>query len=696
MRKCNTENEPAWVEDIKGLFCSFNPLPKGGLTSGTRFNSLTRLVLYITILLYLGGFSKWFMFLMLASVMLVVLYVNYTRHQSKSKENFAILSSEASVSSSTGSSNMTSTPPPLIYDNSSNGLRKLFPQYEVSIGYQADQIRSPDADNQLRLMPLQTMNSSNSMHNYEDRAINTSKEPGHRDSQAGIQYFTPNVGVNRRVNIEPIIAPRPYDFEYWGRSQNVPKPAINRLQAVDITNEAINTYDMAAIPDRYPYAQGYKVGYPLGLPVEYVNRVPGGVWNMNPVGQDPDIGFYESSQNLYNEQNYYDFNRNVLPTYNNAKSYVAPVLDMQPTLNAPTQPLYKAWDAPITGALPPTQYIGVSQQQVSEQEGGSCTACSGGSNNNKKGVKEGFTFLEGFGGPNQAPPPSVPAQLNQYVAQPAEYPLTTQYTFNTPGGKQLLGGGYTEMGRVPPGQNAQIPAVTNQLMYQSPTYSYNSNYFNTPNEKLFLQTVQPSLFSYSVDQTPINSNIGIAYAPQLPPRVLDQVVNNGTAYPLYSRVDPQLVRTDGTPGQQASQPVRSDWSAEYSNFQPPKGSINFEDIYNPTFTSYGDPYRSYSDVNLGQVQYYYSDIEAYTMPNFIQRSNVDFVDFRTPNGQIWPDYKRNVSIDEVRAHVENQTTADDLYHREDLMSLQMDKANRINYQKRFAPTQKMRGGFAPI
>ena len=80
------------------------------------------------------------------------------------------------------------------------------------------------------------------------------------------------------------------------------------------------------------------------------------------------------------------------------------------------------------------------------------------------------------------------------------------------------------------------------------------------------------------------------------------------------------------------------------------------------------------------------------MPNFISRTNVDFVDFRNPQGQIWPEYNRTASIDEVRSHVESQTTSDELYHREDLMSLQMDKANRRNYQLRFAPIHKGFGG----
>jgi hypothetical protein len=108
---------------------------------------------------------------------------------------------------------------------------------------------------------------------------------------------------------------------------------------------------------------------------------------------------------------------------------------------------------------------------------------------------------------------------------------------------------------------------------------------------------------------------------------MDQIVDTQRAYPLITRIDPQLIRDDGTPGQIAMNPVRTDWSAKYSDYEAPAGSINFEDIYDPRFNSYGDGERAYSDINTGQVRYYYSDVDAYRMPNFIQRSNVDFVDF---------------------------------------------------------------------
>ena len=452
-----------------------------------------------------------------------------------------------------------------------------------------------------------------------------------------------------------MIAPRIWDQDYWGKQSTV-STAINSLQIVDVTNEELNTSDMAQIPDRYPDAQGYKVAYPLALPVESIPMNPNGIWAMNNLNQDPDIGYYPSSMNQWNSSNTFDFNRNVLPIFKNENSFVPPKVNLEMLRNAlplNATPLYKPWEAAITGKIPQQEYVGVTYNEVMQQEDGECTSCS-----------------------------NDPAPTTAKSSTPTEkfaFLPTTRAPPNS------FGQSFTEMGRVPPGQNAQIPAITGQLMYQSPSRTFTPQYFESPNSKLFLQNVQPQLYSYAMEQTPINSSIGIAYAPQIPPRVLDQITNNGMDMPLYSSIDPQLVRSDGTPGQIASQPTRTNWSAEYSNFQAPPGSINFEDIYDPRFTSYGDPYRSYSDVNLGLVQYYYSDIDAYKMPNFISRSNVDFVDFRTPQGQIWPEYARNVGIDEVRSHVENQVTADELFHREDMMSLQMDKRNREMWHLRFAP-----------
>ena len=663
-KKCNTEEEKPWFKHALSLFCSLSPIPKGSKYSGTRFNAITRLIIYITAILLLMKYRYWYVFLVGGIILLVCVYV---KSYDVSQENFALLS-DAIISN----------------QNSMNGMNMLNPKPQYNFSQQVQQIRSDDPYNQLRLMPIDSENVTNTYTGYEEKALNVTKEPGHRDPQAGIQYYTPYVGVNPKTNVQPVIGPRLYDQDIWSKKSVVPN-RINKLQIIDVTNEDTDKSDMAQLTNKYPYAQGYQYGYPLGLPVMYENRVPNGVWNMNPVGQDPDIGYYNKQEVLYNNTDYRDFNRNVLPIYQNPNSYVFPKIDMQSYGSTPT---YTPWEKANTFPLPPTQYVGITQGMADAQMGSQCTSCVPPST--QAGVKEGFSFVDIDGG--QATPVMNAAmnynpQLGPYVSQAAPYPLQTQ--FNSDGNRGVFGAGpsYNIMNRVPPGQNAQIPAVTTQLMYQSPTLEYTDQYFNTPNNKLFLQTIQPQLYSYSVDQTPINSSVGISYAPQKPPMVLDQITDTAInkAYPLYSAVDPQLIRTDGTPGQKAMQPTRSDWSAEYSNFQAPAGSVNFEDIYDPRFTSYGSPYRSYSDVNLGQVQYYYSDVDAYKMPNFISRTNVDFVDFRTPMGQIWPEYIRNTGLDDVRSHVANQFDADALFYRQDIQSKQMDKINREKWQSRFAP-----------
>ena len=706
---CNTEEELEWTKDVMNLFCSLSPLPKGSMKSGMRFNAITRLIIYITFILIFLRMKHWYYFAIAGAIVLLVIHMN--NRATQKQEHFDFLT-ESTLKEPTTQNHMMMRPlnridnqsfkdekakMGLFYHNekqATNVMQKGCPQYmngkqllrptpHIPLGDFANQINSSDADNQVRLLPLMSANASNSYNHFFDRMSNTTKEPGFRDPQAGIQYYTPNVGVNRKSMIPPIIAPRIADMDYWGQQSSIPnKGGINKLHIEDVTTEDINTSDMAQLPTRYPKdTQGYDVSYPMALPVEYQNRVPNGVWDMNPVGQNVDIGYYPSSQDLYSSSTYQDFNHNWMPLYTQPNNFnIGPIVDKQQMVqnlnNISTQPLYKPWDQANT-INPPTQYIGITEDQALAQMGGNpmCQTCA--PPTTKKPSREGFDFVDTMSGQ------AVTQQLNGYLANPPPYPLPSN--FNTMGGRGMFGGGYTEMNRVPPGQNAQIPPVTNQLMYQSPTYSYTEDYFNQPNNKLFLQSVQPSLYSYSVDQTPINSSIGISYAPQKPPRVLDQVTANGMSMPLYSSIDPQLIRTDGTPGQQASQPIRTDWSAEYSNFQPPAGSVNFEDIYDPRFNSYGDPYRSYSDINLGQVQYYYSDVDAYKIPNFISRSNVDYIDFRTPQGQIWPYYDRNASLDSVRPHVESQTTSDELYHREDLMSLQMDKRNREMWQLREAP-----------
>lgn len=233
--------------------------------------------------------------------------------------------------------------------------------------------------------------------------------------------------------------------------------------------------------------------------------------------------------------------------------------------------------------------------------------------------------------------------------------------------------------------------VTDLLLPETSTMVYTDEFLNQPNAKLFLQNIQPNIYSYSVDTTPINSLAsGISYTPQIPPKFRDQVYTRptGNTYPIYTRVDPQLIRDDGVPANMIGSPVRGDWSAKYSSLEAAPGSINYEDIYDGRFTGYGDPYRSYADVNLGQVQYYYSDVDAYRYPNFITRSKVDFVEYTDPMGKVSPYYMRTASLADTRPFVANKEMSDTNYFRENLQESQMRKRNAELYQLRWAPISR--------
>jgi hypothetical protein len=234
--------------------------------------------------------------------------------------------------------------------------------------------------------------------------------------------------------------------------------------------------------------------------------------------------------------------------------------------------------------------------------------------------------------------------------------------------------------------------VTDLLLPETSTMVYTPEFFQQDNAKLFLQNIQPSIYSYSVDTTPINALAsGISYTPQIPPKFRDQVLTrpDGLTYPIYTRVDPQLIRDEGVPSRLIEQPVRGDWSARYSSWEAAPGSINYEDIYDGRYTGYGDPYRSYTDVNLGQVSYYYGDVDAYRYPNYVTRSKVDFIEYTEPMGKVKPYYERTAGLNDTRPFVENQWMNDSCYFRENLMESQSRKMLAQNWQTRYAPLSKV-------
>lgn len=740
-----------WLEDITQLFCSLSPIPRGPLHSATRLNAVTRLILYVFVIMLSMKYKYSFQFLVL-SLLLVVLIFESSNYN-KRTENYAFLSSPTnnkmnyktlndnvyakhsnvvlfnqpklvSYTDKGAFPNMMSSfldkngsnDVQLTHESSNDAYEKNFPirsykentlpvtlinermyydEYKKTHPlYSGKEKMLPDNVINERLnyeayqqtLPIYSNNESNNYKGSSDLAIKSNEfnfEGGKRQQYyAGIQYYPINQGVNRKTMIQPIIAPRSLDIEYWGKSAtNIDR--INRRNYTDVTEDEM-----------------FRDGTPGGLGVQdrYRSRVKNAVEPMNNINDHSDNGYYGSGEIYYGNETRRDFENNIMPLYSPKTNINGTVdhiynsgttlkyedlnngikfkdnknnihnIDKEDMMNMFNNSQYKDLMLNETRNIPSESVVIKKDPSIENWYNKDRT-----NEPSKKRSKEGFDFM--------------PLGSNEIISD----------TYGSMGKVTPVSQTYDMLSRLPEGEVLpNTTRITDQMLDASPTYVYNDKFFNDPTKRLFLQDVQPKIYSWAVEQTPINSNIGITYEPQIPPRVLDQAYNTDAAYPLYSRIDPQLVRTDGTPGQLENNPTRTNWSANYSSWIPPPGTINFEDVYDPRYSSYGDPYRSYSDVNLGQVQYYYSDVDAYKNPNFITRSNVDFMEYRTPQNQVWPQYERTASADDVKPYVEGQYAADELFHREDMMEHQMSKRNRESWQQRSAPLRRSANSSMPF
>lgn len=197
------------------------------------------------------------------------------------------------------------------------------------------------------------------------------------------------------------------------------------------------------------------------------------------------------------------------------------------------------------------------------------------------------------------------------------------------------------------------------------------------NDNLFTQTIQPNLYTRSEIVEPINSNMGISFTQQLPP--------------ASSRIDPAtgaLLRTEHDP--RIVEPYLINNTSAYT--------VNEGDIYDPRFTGYGTSYRSYNDDALGQTRFYYDDINAVRMPNYISRSDIDTQDFADSYGPIPKGFENgNPHTNKIHELANNAFLQGAIQHRTDLSERLMRKVNSEHWQRRAAPINRcgarMLGGF---
>jgi hypothetical protein len=209
--------------------------------------------------------------------------------------------------------------------------------------------------------------------------------------------------------------------------------------------------------------------------------------------------------------------------------------------------------------------------------------------------------------------------------------------------------------------------------------------FAGTNRELYTQTIQPGVYSTHKYSEPINSNLGISHTPQFQPLAVTKSPQ-GEYY--YNRIDPQLLR-DNVPTRRLNEnPKRSGWSNSLPAQPTDPGTVSLENIYDPRHTGHGDPYRSYFDITTGQWRYYYGDVDAYKKPNFISRTNVDHIDFMTPQGSVLPEYHRRIGAANYQGIAENAFHDNAILHRESIMESLMRKRNSEAWQQRAFPIRK--------
>lgn len=183
---------------------------------------------------------------------------------------------------------------------------------------------------------------------------------------------------------------------------------------------------------------------------------------------------------------------------------------------------------------------------------------------------------------------------------------------------------------------------------------------NIRRDNIITQTLQPGVFQKSHIGEPIQSNIGISYTQEWGPTEV-QETNDMIKYTMH---DPK--NTIITP-----QTKKEVIDQDHSN------------IYDPRFTGYGTSYRAYTDQLTGRPMFFYDDVDAITMPNFVTRSNVDMFPWANTYG---PDKMKSSSEgDEYRQMANNAFINSTNTFRTELQERHMRKRNAELWQHRVAP-----------
>lgn len=183
------------------------------------------------------------------------------------------------------------------------------------------------------------------------------------------------------------------------------------------------------------------------------------------------------------------------------------------------------------------------------------------------------------------------------------------------------------------------------------------------NKNLFTSIVTPGVYTTTqVNENPM-SNLGISFQQQFEPTTCDRS-EKGL---MYTQHDPRVYRPE---------PIEPEEVAE----------ARYDNVYDPRHSGYGTSYRSYIDPVTGQPRFFYDDVDAIRMPNYITRSKIDTFAFADTYGPVSSGNEfGNDATPIIRDLAQDRWVRDSLEFRNDLTERRMRKVNAESWQRRVAP-----------
>lgn len=210
--------------------------------------------------------------------------------------------------------------------------------------------------------------------------------------------------------------------------------------------------------------------------------------------------------------------------------------------------------------------------------------------------------------------------------------------------------------------------------------------------------LQPNVYTSTDVFEPINASNGIAFTPRFPnTTLLLEDAYNRIYYDTDTKTN--FIEARGQPialdvrGQETTrgQPIASVGCDDGPFCTRPAEDVittdmdpNIYSVFDPRFSGYGSDNRQYTDLQLGQSRFFYKDVDAIRMPNYITRNKLD--SGVTPIGDAYGKLDSgNISLQQARTAAEQNWLDNSINFRNDLTKSLMRKKNEETIQRRLAP-----------